>query len=149
MREFLRYIKMTAMDRLLDTRGRSSRMEFGYWFLLAIIIYGGIPLVGDLTMIILGILVFIYSAIFSSFGIFSIISYIVGLIINALMYFCAIIMLLPTTTLLIRRLHDTNRSGKYLLLNLLPVVGQIYLLYICLTHKGDEGENHYGKPPQY
>ena len=33
----------------------------------------------------------------------------------------------------IRRLHDTNKSGAYILIGLIPVVGQIILLImLCL-----------------
>lgn len=42
----------------------------------------------------------------------------------------------------IRRFHDINRSGKLLLLNMIPVFGQIYLLYL-LAKSGDEFLNKY------
>jgi len=47
----------------------------------------------------------------------------------------------------VRRLHDTNRSGWFLLIELVPVIGGIYLLIIC-AEEGTLGENDYGKKPE-
>jgi len=50
---------------------------------------------------------------------------------------------LPTWAVEVRRLHDTGRSGWWLLLWLIPLVGFIILL-IWLIGKGNEGDNAYG-----
>ena len=54
--------------------------------------------------------------------------------------------LLPFIALSIRRLHDTNRSGWWLLMILLPI-GQIILL-IYYLEDSDIDENKYGKNPK-
>lgn len=55
-------------------------------------------------------------------------------------------LLLPSLAVTIRRLHDTNRSGWWLLIGLIPLVGGIALLvFYCL--KGTEGPNKYGGGP--
>lgn len=52
--------------------------------------------------------------------------------------------LLPSLAVAARRLHDTNRSGWFLLLNLIPIIGWIILL-VWYVQKGTEGFNQYDK----
>jgi len=54
--------------------------------------------------------------------------------------------LLPLLALTVRRLHDTNRSGWWILLNLVPVIGQLLLLWFMLI-SGDRRDNRYGPDP--
>ncbi len=59
----------------------------------------------------------------------------------------ALLMVIPTISLQIRRLHDTGRSGWNLFLSIIPLVGPIMLLvYFCT--EGDEGNNEYGPDPK-
>mgnify|MGYP006288351715 CR=1 FL=1 len=53
----------------------------------------------------------------------------------------------PSIAVAVRRLHDIDRSGWWLLLGLVPLVGQIVLLYF-LIQEGDEGDNTYGPDPK-
>lgn len=46
----------------------------------------------------------------------------------------------------IRRLHDTGRSGWWLLVALIPLVGTIFML-ILMALKGNTGANAYGPEP--
>lgn len=50
---------------------------------------------------------------------------------------------LPSLAVLVRRLHDTDKSAWWLLLLLCPIVGEIILLIFLLT-KGDMHKNNYG-----
>lgn len=52
-------------------------------------------------------------------------------------------LLLPTLGIQVRRLHDVNKSGWWVLINLVPILGFIYLVYL-LAQKGDEGDNRFG-----
>lgn len=54
--------------------------------------------------------------------------------------------LVPTLAVGVRRLHDTNRAGWWLLLFLVPILGAIVLI-VFLATKGDKVENTYGPPP--
>lgn len=55
--------------------------------------------------------------------------------------------LLPTIALWIRRLHDTGKSGAWVLLALIPAVGAIVLLvFACLD--SDPAANQYGPNPK-
>jgi len=52
-------------------------------------------------------------------------------------------MLVPSLAVGVRRLHDIGRSGWWLLIALVPVIGFIILI-IFLVKKGDEEANEYG-----
>lgn len=54
--------------------------------------------------------------------------------------------LLPGIALAVRRLHDTNRGGLWLLLVLVPVIGWIALLILYVL-AGDSGDNQFGANP--
>jgi len=45
-----------------------------------------------------------------------------------------------------RRLHDTNKKAWWLLMNLIPVIGWIWLI-VLFCFKGMEGENRFGPDP--
>lgn len=60
---------------------------------------------------------------------------------------CNIIHPLLIISITVRRLHDTDRSGWWVLLILIPIIGDIVLL-IFLCQKGTEGENRFGKDPK-
>lgn len=53
---------------------------------------------------------------------------------------------IPNIMLLIRRLHDLNRSGWWALIMLIPFVNLLFAIYI-LFFKGTEGPNKYGPDP--
>lgn len=55
-------------------------------------------------------------------------------------------LIVPALAVSVRRLHDTNRSGWWLLLYFVPFVGAIVLLvFMCL--EGTKGANKYGDEP--
>lgn len=55
--------------------------------------------------------------------------------------------LLPSIGVAIRRLHDTGRSGWWLLIVLVPLVGWIVFLVFAVL-EGDPGSNAYGPNPK-
>src|SRR2546430_1678715 len=55
--------------------------------------------------------------------------------------------LLPALAVGVRRLHDTGRSGWWLLFGLVPLVGGITLLVFSCTDS-QPGENKYGPNPK-
>jgi uncharacterized membrane protein YhaH (DUF805 family) len=61
------------------------------------------------------------------------------------LYFLAV--LVPYLAVGARRLHDTNRSGWWLLLLLIPCIGAIILL-IWFVQDSDPGTNAYGPNPK-
>jgi len=59
----------------------------------------------------------------------------------------SLLVLLPSLGVTARRLNDTNRSARFHLLELVPIIGGIYILILC-TEEGTPGENEYGKKPE-
>jgi len=55
--------------------------------------------------------------------------------------------LLPGIGVTIRRLHDTGRTGWWILIAFVPIVGGIILL-IFMVLDGNPGENKYGPDPK-
>jgi uncharacterized membrane protein YhaH (DUF805 family) len=59
----------------------------------------------------------------------------------------ALATLLPTLGVTVRRLHDTDKSGWFALLGLIPCVGFIILIVFAAT-EGTPGDNQYGPNPK-
>ena len=55
--------------------------------------------------------------------------------------------LIPTLAVTFRRLHDIDRSGWWILINLVPLIGTIVLLVFALMD-GTPGDNRYGPNPK-
>lgn len=51
-------------------------------------------------------------------------------------------MIMPTLAVAIRRLHDTNKSGWFYLITLIPFGGLVLFIFYLLP--SDEGSNDYG-----
>lgn len=54
-----------------------------------------------------------------------------------------IIFLIPSLTITIRRLHDVNKSGFWYLIQIIPMLGTIYLLYLMIKPT-QSNDNQYG-----
>lgn len=52
---------------------------------------------------------------------------------------------LPMLAVAARRLHDTDRSAKWLLIGLVPLIGGLVLLWFYVQ-RGTEGPNRFGPP---
>ena len=97
---------------------RAARSEFWYW---------------QLFLTLAGLIVAILD---TSFGLHS----------KPLGLIYYLVTLLPTLAVGARRLHDTGRSGWWLLLGLVPLIGWIVLLVWFCT-KGSHGYNSFGPDP--
>ncbi len=60
----------------------------------------------------------------------------------------SLVVFLPYVGVSMRRLHDTERSGWWLLLSLIPVIGTLVLLFFMVL-EGTQGDNAYGPNPKY
>lgn len=113
---------LSAMGSYARLRGRASRGEFwGFSILTTIIIF--VSLIIDAAYI---------SGPGSKDHPFA------GLVI--------LLHLLPTLAVSIRRLHDTDRSGWLLLINIIPFVG-VVLLVVWGCQSGTAGPNRFGMDP--
>src|SRR4051812_1615154 len=90
------------------------------------------------------------------FWMFTLISFIISIIlaiidgiihIRVLGSLYAILVLLPSIAVGVRRMHDIDKSGWWLLLLLIPIIGWIILLVLaCLDSY--PGDNKYGPNPK-
>ena len=55
--------------------------------------------------------------------------------------------LVPSLAVSVRRLHDTNRTGWWLLLGIVPFIGPIVLL-VFFASDGNPDDNEYGPNPK-
>jgi uncharacterized membrane protein YhaH (DUF805 family) len=55
--------------------------------------------------------------------------------------------LLPGLGVSVRRLHDVGKSGWFLFIALIPIIGAIWLLVLMCTD-GNPGKNEYGTNPK-
>jgi uncharacterized membrane protein YhaH (DUF805 family) len=101
--------------------GRAARSEFWFWVLFSI-----------LVSIAAGIIDF------AVFGIRDGVSPISSL--------TSLALFLPGLAVSVRRLHDTDRSGWWVLLFLIPLIGAIVLL-IWYCSRGTPGPNRFGPDP--
>ena len=109
--------------------GRASRAEYWWWFLFVLLLFAVLNLIdGYLILPMLGFQPFEENG---------------G---NPLSVIVALGMFLPNLAVAIRRLHDTDRTGWWVLIGLVPVVGVLVLLYFYVL-RGTEGPNSHGEPP--
>ena len=53
----------------------------------------------------------------------------------------------PSLAILVKRCHDRDRSGWFLLISLIPIVGAIWLFVEIGCLRGSIGENRFGPDP--
>ena len=117
--------KLVVLERFAKFDGRAGRAEF-WWFALAnLVAYFGLL-----------ILVGIGFAIAAGLGIV--------MVLVAVAYYIAIIV--PSIGVAIRRLHDTGKSGWWLLIGLIPFGGIVLLVFYIM--EGTPGPNQYGAGPE-
>ncbi len=54
---------------------------------------------------------------------------------------------IPALAVLVRRLHDTGRSGWWFFIIFVPLIGSIWILVLMIID-GEPGENQYGPNPK-
>ena len=81
-----------------------------------------------------------------NFWLFSVVATIGSLLLGPLAVLVFILFLFPSLSFAVRRLHDRGKSGAYLLLGLVPIIGTLIVL-IELAGSGDAGPNQYGQQP--
>jgi uncharacterized membrane protein YhaH (DUF805 family) len=107
----------SGFNNYVNFQGRSSRSAFWWWFLFGVLVGIGANIIDAIL------------------GSYPIISLIVGLG-----------LFLPGLAVAVRRLHDTDRTGWWVLIELIPLIG-IIVLIVFWVQQSDPGENKYGSPP--
>jgi len=69
------------------------------------------------------------------------------LLFNLLDYFVYPLLFWSLIATAVKRLHDTNKRGTYLLYALIPVAGPLYLLWLLGLRKGNITPNRFGSVP--
>ena len=59
----------------------------------------------------------------------------------------ALVMLVPGIAVTVRRLHDIGKSGWFVLVVFIPLIGVIWLIVMAVT-EGNPGDNEYGTDPK-
>ncbi|MBO4806621.1 MAG: DUF805 domain-containing protein [Paludibacteraceae bacterium] len=104
-------------------QGRARRKEFWMFALFNFVICMALSMIGSLFI--------------DSIGMASQIPY----------YIYALAAFIPNLAVLVRRLHDVNKSGWWYFIILVPLIGIIWMLVLLCT-EGDKGDNKYGPNPK-
>ncbi|MDG2332716.1 MAG: DUF805 domain-containing protein [Myxococcota bacterium] len=115
---------LQGLRRYADFAGRSRRKE--YWY------FGLFNCLFTVLIAFVDTLVGTYSQ---------------GLGVGLLSGLYSLVIFIPSLSLLVRRLHDTGRSGWWVWIMLLPLIGLIVLL-VFLLQDGESHENLYGADPK-
>ncbi len=106
--------------------GRATRPEF-WWFLLfyvLVVLCAYVVMIGALIVT-------------RSFVVYGVLGAVLGVF--------GLLTIIPYLAVVVRRLHDTDRSGWWFWISLIPVVGFIILLAL-LAAEGTRGYNQFGPP---
>ncbi len=115
---------LTALNKYATFSGRAQRAEYWYFFLFYILIFIGLSII---------------DGVMGSFSGETGMGLLGGLMSLAL--------LIPSVAVGVRRLHDTGRSGWWLLIALIPLVGAIVIL-VFTVQDSETGTNAYGPNPK-
>ncbi len=112
---------LMSFKKYADFSGRSRRKEYWMFVLFNIIVVLGVAFIG------------------AGIGLQDYIAIPLGL------YVLAII--IPSLALAVRRLHDQGKSGWYILVRFIPVIGGVWFL-VLMCVDGDSRSNEYGLNPK-
>ena len=115
-----------AWKKFSDFSGRAQRAEF--W---------AFSMINYAVMLLLILLGTFFSGENLTGGIVPLIPYIVFFI----------IIIIPTISVTVRRLHDIDKSGGWFFIQLIPTIGTIVLIIFACTD-GTTGDNKYGADPK-
>lgn len=113
-----------ALQNYAVFKGRAQRSEYWYFFLFYLLI-----------TFLLSIMDTLFGRFNQQLG--------MGLLSGVFM----LALLVPSISVGVRRLHDTGRSGWWLLVGLVPFVGGLWLLYLAVLDS-EAGTNAYGPNPK-
>jgi uncharacterized membrane protein YhaH (DUF805 family) len=115
----LDYYLKVVRDNYANFNGRARRSEYWYFYLFNLIIS----------------------------AILEVVDYFIGTEIGIVGGIYSLAVFVPSLAVLVRRLHDTGKSGWYVLLVFFIIIGWIWLFVLTCT-EGDHGPNEYGDDPK-
>lgn len=113
--DFMQAVK-TVLNNYANFNDRSGRSEFWWWTLAYMIAYVAIYMVGSIL------------------GMGEILVAILGLG-----------LLIPNLAVAVRRFHDIGKSGWWVLIGIIPIIGALALIYFFV--QPSQGSNQYGEGP--
>lgn len=105
-----------VMQNYFDFQGRATRAEYWYFTAFNLLFYMGASLIDVIIMI------------------------------PAASVLYGLIVLVPGTAVFVRRLHDVGKSGWWIMLSFVPLVGFVILIYFLVQDSCPD--NEYGKNPK-
>jgi uncharacterized membrane protein YhaH (DUF805 family) len=131
---FIEAIK-SGFSNYVNFSGRSRRSAYWFWFLFVII---------------LQIITYTLDGVINPDSVATAVgggSASISVAAGPVTFIAMLAVLLPGIAVSIRRLHDTDRSGWWLLIVLVPLVGAI-LLIVWYCTEGTRGPNRFGADPK-
>ena len=114
---FNQYFVDVLRNKYADFNGRARRSEYWYFVLFNFLIGTAVGVVTGLIGI------------------------------DWLSYIYSVALLVPGIAVGVRRLHDIGKSGWWLLISFIPLIGGIWLI-ILMAKEGDPGNNAFGPDPK-
>ena len=114
---FNQYFVDVLRNKYADFNGRARRSEYWYFVLFNFLIGTAVGVVTGLIGI------------------------------DWLSYIYSVALLVPGIAVGVRRLHDIGKSGWWLLISFIPLIGGIWLI-ILMAKEGDHGNNAFGPDPK-
>lgn len=121
----------TCFSKYVTFSGRAQRSEFWWWMLFIWLVQIGLSIVDSV----------LFGTVETGEGSFS-----ASTNTPILSSIFSLAVFLPTISVTVRRLHDTDRSGWWYWLALIPLIGIIVLIVWWAT-KGTDGPNRFGEDP--
>ena len=116
---------IAPLKKYADFQGRARRAEYWMFVVFQILVYIAVLIVGTIM----------------SGGDPE------GGIATALMALVTLGLLVPSISVTVRRLHDTNRTGWWIFISLVPLIGGIWLLVLTVLD-GTPATNRFGPDPK-
>ncbi len=124
--------KKVVIENYANFEGRARRSEYWFFALMNVIIYFTVVF---LSMFLTGSLGAISDSLAG-----------IGMLPMLLIILFGVAMIIPTLEVQVRRLHDSGKSGWFILLGFVPVVSIVLLVFFFLD--SDVGPNEYGPNPK-
>lgn len=121
---------VNAFKKMTDFKGRTSRKEYWIFYLINFLIFALICLVGVFLLYVsppeiqLNIAVLVFFVFFAY----------------------SAVLIIPSVSIAIRRLHDAGFSGWWFLVNFIPYIGS-WVLIVLMLFPSKIGDNQYGPNP--
>ncbi|MDA7028151.1 DUF805 domain-containing protein [Bacillus sp. CLL-7-23] len=133
---------LEALKNYAKFEGRARRKEYWMFHLFNTIILLALFIIGRQTAIAAGIAAAGGSG---EFGVKSKVAFLMGYI---PLFIYIVATFVPALAITVRRFHDIGKSGKWVWLNLIPLIGTIILVLIFFCKDSEAKDNQYGPNPK-